>query len=101
MCTLSECTIGSVRLTVPLPEPIIIKDSVGKRVTKIHVYNGTDRIESVPSEFRKLNASGYTHSVNMPGGLSEIFYFSKRMRVVALDQRMLKWVSDFCEDLEA
>lgn len=86
----------SIRLEIPLPKPIIIREPCISDGAKVKRYTEMDKSLVIPTEFQKLNSQGYTHVVNMPGDMREIFYYAKRMKIVVLDHRISKYVSDLC-----
>lgn len=87
--------VNSMKLFIPLPKEMVIRKPLAN-VSKIKYYTEADKVPCVASEMQKLNNEHYTHAVNMPGPLAEIFYYASRLNVIVLDSRTTKYVADIC-----
>ena len=96
---MEEHLVNCMRVTIPMPKPIIIKDNSLYTSAKIKYYTEQDTVCSVCTEIQKLNNSGYTHIVNMPGPISEILYYANKMHLVVVDHRLAKYVADLSADI--
>lgn len=78
--------------------PILIVDNKirKKNKYKLKKYDKFDIVKSIRCEMEYLNKNGYTHVANMPGNLSEIFYYAKYFQIVPLDNRLVKHIADIC-----
>lgn len=88
--------VGSVEM-VYCPMPVDIyhnPQSNYLKNTKIKIYNPNDSISSIRSEFETLATLQYTHVVNMPGNLDTIIELAKFFKIIYLDWRMLRYISD-------
>lgn len=91
MSELRECTVKSARMSIPIPKPIILRN---QDKTKVRCYRSNDRVNSIPCEMHRLNSIGYTHVVNMPGDILRVLHYAKRLRLVVLDQRIVKFIAE-------
>lgn len=66
---------------------------------KLKKYKKFDIVQSIRCEMEYLNNNGYTHVANMPGKLSEIFYYAKYFQIVPLDNRIVKHIADTCSKI--
>lgn len=80
------------------PVPGILTSKVEKPlpVYKLKVYPTGTVLLSMRHEFETLHREQYTHIANMPGRLDEIMRNCKYYSIVCLDQRMTKFIAEFC-----
>lgn len=94
-----DCKVGSVEMPY-CPMPIDVyhnPQSNDLENVKIKIYNPSDSISSIRSEFETLAALQYTHIVNMPGNLDAIIELAKFFKIIYLDWRMLRYISDVAD----
>ncbi|ATY70262.1 GrBNV gp62-like protein [Tomelloso virus] len=63
---------------------------------KVKIYTSSDEIESIRAEFETLYNQKYTHVMNMPGDFNQILCTAKHYKIICLDRRLVKHVSEFC-----
>lgn len=76
-------------MSIPVPKPIVLRD---RDKTKVRSYRASERVNSIPCEMHRLTSIGYTHVVNMPGDMLRVLHYAKRLKLVVLDKRIIKFM---------
>jgi hypothetical protein len=88
MFQLSYCPMPDTRIMYEKPLPTTTDRF------KVKYYQITDKIKSVRSEMELLHTQGYTHFVNMPGGMVDILSMAAFYKLICWDYRLTVFLAD-------
>lgn len=96
--TTSHSHLDYISSYVPMPEPLINKP---RRYpidtpTKMKTYHNDEQIGCLYVEFQKLRELKVTHVCNMPGKFIDIVNIGRQFGIIALDQRIHRYIADKC-----